>query len=109
MTFSAQRSPVQPVSGNSHVEPPDDAGPDVIEEHIRQTRHELGETVEALAAKFDVKAQAQHTAEVARHRADEFVGQAKDTARQPATLAIAGGIVAAAAGVIGFLVWRRQR
>jgi hypothetical protein len=40
---------------------------------IQQTRAELGETVQALAAKADVKARAREQVEVARERALETV------------------------------------
>jgi len=44
-------------------------GPAEIREDIAQTREELGETVEALAAKTDVKGQAKAKVEDARERA----------------------------------------
>jgi hypothetical protein len=44
-------------------------GPAEIREEIAQTREELGETVEALAAKTDVKGQAKAKVEDARERA----------------------------------------
>lgn len=52
---------------------PEDAGsePSVaeLEEDIRRNREELGETVEALSAKLDVKAQLKSTTDEAKTRA----------------------------------------
>ncbi len=47
---------------------------EALAEEIEQTRHQLGETVGALAAKADVKARAQH-------RAAEVTGSLRGTAR----------------------------
>jgi Protein of unknown function (DUF3618) len=55
-------------SGSGHA-PPDD--PEALLAEIDRTRQELGDTVEALAAKADVKARAQQ-------RAAEVSGQLKD-------------------------------
>ena len=63
-----------------HVEHSDD--PDEIRAQIEETRHELGETVEALAAKADVKAQVKEKVETtketvqqqARQRPGAFIG-----------------------------------
>jgi len=56
--------------------------PDEIRAQIEETRHELGETVEALAAKVDVKAQVKDKVEAtkealeqqARRRPGAFLG-----------------------------------
>jgi len=75
-----------PVSDDDpKVEHSDD--PDEIRAQIEETRHELGETVEALAAKVDVKAQVhdkveatketlKDKADVARQRPGPFLGAA---------------------------------
>jgi ElaB/YqjD/DUF883 family membrane-anchored ribosome-binding protein len=42
--------------------------PDAVREDVRQTRQELGDTVEALAGKADVKGQAQAKVEETRER-----------------------------------------
>jgi Protein of unknown function (DUF3618) len=52
--------------------PPDN--PEALVEEINRTREELGNTVEALAAKVDVKSRAQH-------KATEVSGQLKDKVR----------------------------
>ena len=63
-----------------------------LERQIAQQREELANTVDALQAKFDVKAKARHKAEELR--------------QQPALL---GGIAAAAVAVVVLVVWRRTR
>ncbi|GAA2653981.1 DUF3618 domain-containing protein [Paractinoplanes durhamensis] len=61
---------------------------------IKQTRAELGETVQALAAKADVKARAKDQVEIAKVRAREAVA----TSPVPLPLVLAG--VAAVIGII---------
>jgi hypothetical protein len=51
--------------------------PELLRAEISRTRTELGETVEALAAKADVKARAQESVEHAKLRMRESVEQAK--------------------------------
>ncbi|BCL16847.1 hypothetical protein GCM10017556_45860 [Micromonospora sagamiensis] len=58
--------------------------PEALREEIRRTRVELGETVEALAAKVDVKARLREQAEQAKVRVREQAGQAKDRVREQA-------------------------
>jgi hypothetical protein len=62
---------------NGHTEPRD---PDALRAEIARTRDELGATVEALAAKADVKARAHESVEHAKVRVREGVAQAKVTA-----------------------------
>ena len=65
----------------AHPAPP---GPEATQEElvadIEATRAELGETVEALSQKFDVKAQARDAVDDARQRANAGFQQAKDAA-----------------------------
>jgi Protein of unknown function (DUF3618) len=67
--------------------------PEQIREEIEETRQELGDTVEALAAKADVKAQVHRQVESTK----------ASVQRNPAPLAAAGVLVAA------FLVWRLRK
>jgi ElaB/YqjD/DUF883 family membrane-anchored ribosome-binding protein len=95
---------------------------DALRAEIRNTRAELGETVEALAAKADVKARLKESAEQTKARVKEQAAltaervkeQAAHTAelvkesarRRPVPwLAIAGG---AAAAIVVLLVIRRR-
>lgn len=77
------------------VEPADDAGTDELVAHIEQTRHELGETVEALSHKLDVREQTQRT-----------LAAARANATRPVTLAVAGAVLVAVAGIV---VWNYRR
>lgn len=56
--------------------------PEQIQEEIEQTRSELGDTVEALAQKADVKAQAKRKVQETRasvaERKDELLGKATE-------------------------------
>jgi hypothetical protein len=58
-----------------------DGAPEQIREEIEATRQELGDTIEALAHKTDVKAQAQHKIEETKasisEKKDELLGKAK--------------------------------
>jgi hypothetical protein len=65
---------------------------DELERQIAQQREELAHTVDALQAKFDVKAKAQHKADQLR--------------QQPALL---GGVAVAVVAVVALVVWRRRR
>ena len=60
----------------------DTQDPQEIQREIAQTRQELGDTVEALAAKTDVKAQAKRKAQDTKvsmaEKKDELVGKARD-------------------------------
>jgi uncharacterized protein DUF3618 len=74
----------------STTSPPPDAGPEQIQADIESTRAQLAETVDALAAKFDVGAQARSAvhdvrdnvvgvAHVAAERAAGAAGRVKET------------------------------
>jgi predicted phage tail protein len=82
---------------------------DALRAEIRLTRAELGQTVEALAAKADVKARMKESAEQTRERMRESAGHAVERVRGAGPvpwIAIAAGT---AALVVVFLVIRRRR
>ena len=97
--------------------------PEEIRADIEQTRHELGDTAAAVAAKADVKAQAKAKADEAKQRAtekkDELLGKAKEAspdsagqfAGQAATTAKENPlpVAAGAAFVAGFVLGRLTR
>lgn len=88
-------------------EPARNARTDEIEEHIEQTRHELGQTVEALSHKLDVKAQTQERMSVAREKAGQVASRIKDSSRRSSTLLLAAST---AAGVVAaVMAWRNRR
>jgi ElaB/YqjD/DUF883 family membrane-anchored ribosome-binding protein len=57
--------------------------PEQIREEIEETRRELGDTVEALAAKADVKTRVREkveaTKESAAHKKDDLLGKARES------------------------------
>ena len=71
----AAGSPVDPAGADEQTRSPDE-----IRADIEQTREEVGDTVEALAAKTDVKAQA-------KQRIDELKGNARQRGEQLKTRA----------------------
>ena len=76
--------------------PAEPTDPDQLRGEIAEAREELGDTVEALAAKADVKAQAKDKVDEQKARAqakvDETTAQVKDNPTPVA--AVAGGVVA---------------
>lgn len=77
------------------AEPAKSASPEEIERDIERTREQLGQTVNALAAKADVKTRAQQRA---------------TRLRQEQPQALYGGAAAALVllTVIGVVVWKRR-
>lgn len=73
---------------------------DEVEADIERTRRQLGDTVEALAAKADVKARLKAQVETTKGRVDDIVRQR----RVPITAA--GAVVGVATLIV---VWRRLR
>ncbi|MBO4209348.1 DUF3618 domain-containing protein [Micromonospora echinofusca] len=65
-------------NGNRNVDP------ETLRAEIRRTRIELGETVEALAAKADVKARLKDSADQAKERMREQAAQTRDRVREQA-------------------------
>jgi vacuolar-type H+-ATPase subunit I/STV1 len=90
-------------------EPGPDAGIDDIQADIEQTRKELGQTVEALQAKLDVK---ERTKEKAAETKERVVDKA-DTLRHTATdntkrTVPVVTIVLLGALAVGIVIWRRR-
>jgi Protein of unknown function (DUF3618) len=61
----------------SEMQATEGRSPEEIRSDIEATRDQMGDMVEALAAKTDVKAQAKKSAEEAKQRAREKVAEAK--------------------------------
>lgn len=78
-------------------EPDADATTDELQADIERTRAALGETAQALTAKFDVKARATVAASDAKNRI---------VAKPVVPLAAA---IAVAAAIVGVVLWRRRR
>jgi ElaB/YqjD/DUF883 family membrane-anchored ribosome-binding protein len=98
-------------------------GPEQLEREIEQTREELGDTVEALALKADVKGQAERklrdTKAKVSDKADDLLGKAKSATPDDASAAAAAAtskaretpipIAAVGAFVAGFVIGRLTR
>ncbi len=90
-------------------EPGPDAGIEEIEADAEQTRHELGQTVEALADKLDVKQRAKdkaaETKEQVVEKADALRHTATDNPKRTVPIAAVALVAALAVGIV---VWRRR-
>lgn len=82
--------------------------PDLLREEIRLTRAELGETVQALAAKVDVKARMRRSA---AHSADRARAQVHDAGASVRRHPVPWATIAAgtAAAIVLLLVIRGRR
>jgi hypothetical protein len=91
-------------------EPGPDAGIDDIQADIEQTRNELGQTVEALSSKLDVKERAKEKAEETKDRvvdkADSIRHAATDNPKKTVPVAAIAFIGVLAVGIV---IWRRRR
>ena len=88
--------------------PAEPVDPDQLRGEIAEARDELGETVEALAAKTDVKAQARETIDEQKARAQSKIDEAtKQVKEKPAPVAGAAGGVVVLLLLIVFLKRRR--
>ncbi len=104
--------------------PGKDAGVEEIESDIARTRENLGNTVDELTQKFDVKAQAQHKVydikerageqvHTAQVRGGEAVTRAKTTVTndqgkvKPAIPAVGAAVLGVA--ILAVVMWRRRR
>ncbi|GAB3170104.1 DUF3618 domain-containing protein [Streptomyces incanus] len=91
-------------------------GPDEMRREIERTRHELGDTVEQLAGKMDVKGHALARVEDLRDKAGAMTVQLRSSAtqarlagtRKPWPVMIAGGTAAGLAATAGMAVLRRR-
>lgn len=116
------------IDDTSSPEPGPDASIADIQADIDTTRKELGDTVEALAAKVDVKARAKQKAGETKDRVTETVDHGRQIAvdkAQTAQFAVRGALtddagsvkpvvpraalIAAGVVVIGIVVWWRRR
>lgn len=104
-------------------EPGPDASVDDIQADIEATRSELGDTVEALSAKLDVKEQAKQkvedTKDLIAHKAETVLSKGSDVGSHVANAAtdaegsvrpvVPVAAVALIAVIVGFVVWKRRR
>ncbi len=91
-------------------EPGPDAGIDAIQADIEQTRNELGQTVEALSDKLDVKERAKEKAAETKERVVEKADTLKHVATDnPKRSVPVAAVVLIGALAVGIVVWRRRR
>jgi ElaB/YqjD/DUF883 family membrane-anchored ribosome-binding protein len=99
---------------NLGPEPSADAGVAEIQADIDKTRNELGQTVEALAAKADVKGRAHDKVTETKERIAEKAHAAQAATRDALTddrgavKPVLPVLIAAFAVVVGIVVWRRR-
>lgn len=74
-----------------------------IEDDLRRTREELTRTIDELTARVDPRVQAHAMAD----KGKAFVEDVK--AGEPRAVQIAGGVLAAVAGIVGIAILRRTR
>lgn len=87
-----------------------DPGPEDVEAlqaEIEKTRQALGETVEALSAKTDVKARVSAKTDRAKHRIHEAATDASGDLK-PVIPAGVAAIALVVAGIVALLVWRKR-
>ncbi|BBY16426.1 DUF3618 domain-containing protein [Mycolicibacterium litorale] len=89
-------------------EPGPDAGVEDIEADIEATRQQLGETVEALSAKLDVKQQAKDKVDETKQRVAVKAQTAQHvvTDNPQKTVPV---VAVAVALLVALIVWRRRR
>ncbi|MEU7472265.1 DUF3618 domain-containing protein [Streptomyces sp. NPDC044984] len=113
MTHEVRRAGARP---GTHVDAKAEAaatgrgakGPDELRRQIERTRHELGDTVEELAGKMDIKGRARARAEDLRDRAGAMTVQMRSSAahagqagmRYRKPVVIGGAVVAVAVGAV---------
>ncbi|MER6013127.1 DUF3618 domain-containing protein [Streptomyces bluensis] len=82
-------------------------GPDELRQQIAMTRHQLGDTVEELVAKADVKARARAQVADLKGSASHAAHSVRERVpRVPRTVVIGG--VGVAAATVGAVAWRQH-
>jgi hypothetical protein len=85
--------------------PPKGASTEEIEADIARTRERLGDTVDALSERLDVKAQAKKKAQQTTDRAKSKAQHIQDQAGPALPIGAAVAVVL----VVALIIWRRQR
>ncbi len=85
--------------------PPKGASTEEIEADIARTRERLGDTVDALSERLDVKAQAKKKAQQTKDRAKSKAQHIQDQAGPALPIGAAVAVVL----VVALVIWRRQR
>ncbi|GAA3827100.1 DUF3618 domain-containing protein [Streptomyces phyllanthi] len=84
-------------------------GPDELRRQIEATRHQLGDTVEELVAKTDVKARARAQVAELKGSASHAAHSVRERATHMPRAAVIGGVgVGVAMAATGVVAWRRH-
>jgi chromosome segregation ATPase len=96
-----------PDAANPQQKPAED--PEALKDEIRRTRDDLGDTVEALAQKADVKAQAKQRIDEGKEHLRDYRQQAQAQAAQATEQAKQrpGAVIAGVGGLIALLLLLR--
>jgi ElaB/YqjD/DUF883 family membrane-anchored ribosome-binding protein len=98
-----------PGAEHARPEPGPDADIDDVQADIEQTRKELGQTVEDLSAKFDVKERTKEKVGETKERVIERADTLRHTATDNPKRTVPVIAVLLIGLTIGILVWRRRR
>jgi hypothetical protein len=98
----------------SEEEAPDVSDLDALQADVEETRRELGQTVDALAAKLDVKARTRARLDAGRQQVLDGVSLVRDQATDDngavrREVLIAAGVLAVSVSVIAVLVVRTHK
>lgn len=91
-------------------EPTSESTPNIeeLQTEIEKTRQSLGETVDALSAKTDVKARVGAKVDEAKRRVQDAATDDQGDLK-PAVPAGAAAMALVAVGIVALLVWRKRR
>ena len=101
--------PTSSSAGSEGPGPDQDPALSHIESDIENTREELGETVEALAGKLDVKAQAEKKTEELKSQIGTRVADAKRQLTESRNLTLFAAVGFVGVAVLGILIARSRR
>lgn len=94
---------------SARPEPGPSAGIEDIEADIEQTRAELGQTVQALSSKLDVKERTKQKAADTKERVVEKADTLRHTATDNPSRTVPIAVAAVLALLAGIVIWRRRR
>ncbi|MET7938122.1 DUF3618 domain-containing protein [Streptomyces sp. NPDC005322] len=85
------------------------SSPEELREQVEHTRHELGQTVQALAARTDVKARAQEKATEVKEQAAVKAGELKAKAAEAGQANRVVLLAVATGAIVVWLAFRRKK
>ncbi|WP_134041886.1 DUF3618 domain-containing protein [Streptomyces bluensis] len=109
-TSGGSAGSIGPAGSRGMPQPPRSAGakgPDELRQQIAMTRHQLGDTVEELVAKTDVKARARAQVADLKGSASHAAHSVRERVPRVTRAVVIGGVGVAAAAV-GAVTWRQR-